>query len=857
MSVGKACNHCLKTVDNTCCPMRRFILLTNVLLLSALSAASQPVCHFTRYNEDAGVSHWRVTQMLQDKEGMVWLSTWNGLDRFDGYDFVNFKTRAGDGCSMQSDRFRDLRLADDGTLYCRAENDWFMFRPQEGSFSAVSKQQQEELGKDVKGRGSRGAFNRSVTHRDRYGTSWRVDSLGCLSYQQGGQWISYPLERPFEDVQFSMSDRQDNLWLLSRNEVYKLTFSVRPMTRLSQERPSQVKCLFLDSRQCYWVTTLEDATIRLYDRDNRLLGYLTPQGTLSPRYCSFGSPIYCITEMRDGTIWMGSKPDGLFRLKPRGDSFAISHFWGMLPCDHVYDIREDSRQRLWIATMGGGICCLTNVDSEHPTLTAIHMPPMKENKVRRIHITRDSLLLATTTEGLLVGRIPDGDVSAMTLRLHQKEADRANSLSSNATMDIVEDARHRFFVSTESGGVNEILTPQLTAEHLDFRHYNEATGLNSDIAQSMSVHQGQLWIVSSNQLLTLQPSEGSFGYYDSHFFHETCRFSEARPLLLPDGRWLFALMDGAMTMNAAVSRKSEYVPPIALTGIDKQGAATDYAVNHLQVLTLQPDERSLTVHFAALDYENPASVSYAFKMEGDTEWNYIGHNRSASFAGLEPGTYRLQLRSTNADGVWVENLRTLTIVVLPTFWEAWYGQLFLLLLFLSVIAAIVFTYLYIKRIKRQQHEALEKYLALLDQTPSSSQQPTPLSSEGLGDGSYPSRGEDGEIESGADAAFMSRVMAFVEAHIGDADVNIGDMADAAATSRSGLNRKMKSLVGLTPADFLREARIKRACQLLKATDDPVSDIAYRCGFTDPKYFSKSFKNSMGVSPTEYRTVNEG
>ena len=193
MSVGKACNHCLKTVDNTCCPMRRFILLTNVLLLSALSAASQPVCHFTRYNEDAGVSHWRVTQMLQDKEGMVWLSTWNGLDRFDGYDFVNFKTRAGDGCSMQSDRFRDLRLADDGTLYCRAENDWFMFRPQEGSFSAVSKQQQEELGKDVKGRGSRGAFNRSVTHRDRYGTSWRVDSLGCLSYQQGGQCVGASL----------------------------------------------------------------------------------------------------------------------------------------------------------------------------------------------------------------------------------------------------------------------------------------------------------------------------------------------------------------------------------------------------------------------------------------------------------------------------------------------------------------------------------------------------------------------------------------------------------------------------------------------------------------------------------------
>ena len=52
---------------------------------------------------------------------------------------------------------------------------------------------------------------------------------------------------------------------------------------------------------------------------------------------------------------------------------------------------------------------------------------------------------------------------------------------------------------------------------------------------------------------------------------------------------------------------------------------------------------------------------------------------------------------------------------------------------------------------------------------------------------------------------MQRVMRYVEEHIGDADANVVDMAREAATSKSGLNRKMKSIVGLTPADFLREA----------------------------------------------------
>ena len=99
---------------------------------------------------------------------------------------------------------------------------------------------------------------------------------------------------------------------------------------------------------------------------------------------------------------------------------------------------------------------------------------------------------------------------------------------------------------------------------------------------------------------------------------------------------------------------------------------------------------------------------------------------------------------------------------------------------------------------------------------------------------------------------MARVMEYVEANISNEDANVIEMADAAATSKSGLNRKMKSLVGLTPADFLREARIKRACTLLTSTDIPVSDIAYKCGFTDPKYFGKCFKTSIGQRPSDYR-----
>ena len=86
------------------------------------------------------------------------------------------------------------------------------------------------------------------------------------------------------------------------------------------------------------------------------------------------------------------------------------------------------------------------------------------------------------------------------------------------------------------------------------------------------------------------------------------------------------------------------------------------------------------------------------------------------------------------------------------------------------------------------------------------------------------------------------------------DVGVGDMAEAAATSRSGLQRKLKKAMGITPQDLLREARIKHACRLLRETDKTVAEVSYACGFTDPKYFSRCFKQSTGMSPSEYKTA---
>jgi AraC-like DNA-binding protein len=81
------------------------------------------------------------------------------------------------------------------------------------------------------------------------------------------------------------------------------------------------------------------------------------------------------------------------------------------------------------------------------------------------------------------------------------------------------------------------------------------------------------------------------------------------------------------------------------------------------------------------------------------------------------------------------------------------------------------------------------------------------------------------------------------------------MASCAATSRSSLNRKLRSLVGVTAAQLLIDARMQRARQLLESHDyQGISDIAYRCGYSDPRYFSRCFKQKYGVAPSDYLTA---
>ena len=101
-----------------------------------------------------------------------------------------------------------------------------------------------------------------------------------------------------------------------------------------------------------------------------------------------------------------------------------------------------------------------------------------------------------------------------------------------------------------------------------------------------------------------------------------------------------------------------------------------------------------------------------------------------------------------------------------------------------------------------------------------------------------------------DRKFLQRMKEIVEENLGDSDFSVTDVTSALGISRSLLHVKMKNLMNMSIGDYIRHQRLERACRMLRDGNN-VSETAYATGFSDPNYFSKTFKKHIGINPTEY------
>lgn len=812
---------------------------------ATVPAASTPSPEVRIYDDANGLSHNHITRVQQDSKGFIWVATWNGLNRFDGVEFDTFKVQPGDGNDVSNDRIRDFYMDKDGTFLCLVHETIYRFDTRTCRFSSVSPAVQ---------RAAREKMDKQ--RNSNYGTPHDY-TLGTTT---------------LNGVHHEMKDRQGNIWLVGNNCVYKVEKRQHPFTLVPEVERQTVRCIYQDRNGRIWIATKNDGKgeVAVFDVNLTLIGYLGHDGQLHKQHTPF-SDVYSIFHDTKDQIWLGTKHDGMYRMQasslPPSPSLTgragvgLEHF---LAGKTFYDIRQDNHGRIWVASFDDGICRLQ--DSSLPPSPSLSGRagvglltskqifdkdyPQSCDKVRRI-IFRGDTIIATTTVGLVVAY--PKDKGAWQVNLHGREANRKESLSCSAVMDMFFDAKNRLVVTTESGGINILQTPTLAAEKLDFLHITHNEGLGTDVAYAAVCINGDV-ILQSNTEIVRFPSNDYHNpiCFGRTFWNSNLHFSDTKPLLLRDGRILFSLEDGAVTAPMASLTDKTLVPHLALTCISMPDGTHIWGADYIDTLQLNANQRDVAIKYAALDYCADGDIRYATRFDQTDEWTIHSSTREITLYDLTPGTHTLEIRSTNASGIWTDNTRRLTIIVEPHFYETMTARLLLILLFAIIVAGITYTFIYIRNIKRQRQETLDAYLKLIEAKNVVSRDPDPVH---VGRG-FPSRDSKPKSElelklTPEDNAFMERFMAYVEQNIANSEANLDEMAEATATSRSSLNRKTKSLLGVTPADFLKEARLKRAAQLLLTTDEAPSQVAYLCGFSDPKYFAKCFKASYGMTPKEY------
>ncbi len=771
----------------------------------AFDMESQPIVQ--RLNELEGLSHHHATGVVQDKDGIIWIATWNGLNRYDGYGFTTFKPQPGDGSPMGVDRIKDIYIRD-YDIYCNVEGHCFIFNIRDGKFrDAHQSWQQTQQAFSL----PRKNVSKRMTGKD--GIVWTVDSLGVLMQYHAPSYVK----------------------------------------RLLWQPGCQVRTLFRDDDGQIWVCSRDDRTVRIYDAHLRFIGFLGADGRVHTAKTPFVSSVYCIYQDREGSLWMGCKPGTLLKLhKHVPDHYeiqAIRSGEGRAISD-IYSICQDHWGRLWMGTMGAGLFCCPDLKGEtfQQVLLGGETTPQKYKSVRTLSVVSRDILLVGTTQGLFAAKLSAASPETYRFQLHEREGDRYGSLSSSSIMCITEDDHHDLFIGTDGGGVNvakcgdNLLSPQQT-----FRHFDQQE-MAADFISSAFEYGPYAWFVGTNSIMGLDDEHSLFPSFDQQTWRDSLFFSDARPLHLEGGRWLFGLMDGLAVIDMDLLLAKRFVPSIVLTQVLIENSASHDAVSAHDSISMNERQRNVRITFAALDYRDRKSLTYRFRLD-DGDWNNLENSHSITLLNLAPGEHRLFIESRLGTGHWAGNVKEVVLYVKPTIWQTTTAKILYVVFSLLLIFGIYRTVRTIRLSRRKQKELLQSYLELLEKYDKERHLDVAEQEEHTPEAPSPDKDER---LSEVDQVFMQRVVEYVEQHLEDSDLSVVELAETLGLSKSGLYRRLKGLLGVTPKDFVVRARMNRAAMLLENTDLPVKEITYRCGFSDQSYFGKCFRSTYGVSPSEYR-----
>lgn len=626
-----------------------------------------------------------ILDVYIDKSDEIWFSI-----KSDGV--LHFNTQDNKNTlSFIPTLLNDGQLTNPNYLIFEDEKDVLWIQPYYGTFSWYDR----TSGRLVP---FHSAYNEDVNRLFSYGVNH------VLSDDRGVLWIS--TNRGNGVLKATFLPDYFNHHLLQGNTVYSIS--------------NEIRTIFEDNKKRLWVSS-KDGSLYVFDQNKKMIGSLDTDGAIR-----IGGKkelyVYNILQDQSGDIWLATKRHGLFRLKEkkRPNTFSMENFLhqsnDLYSPNHndFYSIVQDKNGRIWAGSYGGGLHVLVK---ENGVMRFIHAnndlknyPIANCSKIRQLLVDSNNQIWVATTEGFIVFDANLKDLEQLKFNYYNHNDNHPSGLKANDVLCIYESADSTVWLGTFGGGLSK-LTSQLGEENFpSFEIFDRSAGLpNNVIYTILDDKQGNLWLTTDNSIVKFNKTIHEIEVYGKGIEFETVEFSEASACILTSGEICVGSKSGFYTFRPEAVKRRMIHAPLVFTRlllfnkeveIGTPGSVLQAHIDNSSALIFNQKQNVFTIEFATLDMRAPEKIEYAYKLEGfDTEWNYVQNKHFATYTSLAPGDYIFQVRSTDSEGIWLNNVRTIKLKMLPTFWQSGLAKLLYVLVALIIFGLALMIFLTIYKLK--------------------------------------------------------------------------------------------------------------------------------------------------------------
>jgi signal transduction histidine kinase/CheY-like chemotaxis protein/ligand-binding sensor domain-containing protein len=434
-------------------------LLFLLLMLGVLNSYGQnQSLKFEHLGKKEGLSQINVGCIIQDSKGFIWIGTRDGINRYDGYNFISYKYDAQDPTSISSSMVADIAEDKEGNIwiatiiglnkFVRDKGTFVHYYHDEKNSNSLADNILNKLAVDDKGNlwiGSQNGLDYLDTKTNKF-THYKHDDKNTASLSSNVVSTLY-------------IDAAKNLWLgTNGGGLDKMDTKTGRFTQYKNDPKNTnsisgnvISCLFEDKKQRLWVGTLNDGLNMLNKKTGAFTRYKYTEGV---KNSISGSTIYSLNMDENNNLWIGSENGGLCILNPETNNFYTYKHDDIdknsLTGNSIYAILKDRQGNMWLGAFSGGINLFkrsTESFTHYRHNSSVNS--LSNDFVLSVYEDDEKNVWAGTDGGgLNKFNYRDGNVT------HYVQQPGKNSITGNYVLTINQDAGGDFWLGTWADGLS-------------------------------------------------------------------------------------------------------------------------------------------------------------------------------------------------------------------------------------------------------------------------------------------------------------------------------------------------------------------------------------------------------------------